>query len=228
MFADIARRTAVASLALGALFLAAWASNPSATTGSTGDSLPAHPVVVAIGDSIMKGHGLPASQAWPAIIGAANHWTVHNLACDGAGFKTVGAPYDCAATFDALVQKAEEMKPDIVLISGSSNDLGTRNDTLSNATVAALHSLRTENPHALIIGISTVWGDTATPPQIDDINDQVSAAVDAVRGLYLSIGQPLAHHRSWLQSDDVHPTAEGQRVLAKVISRALRSANVLT
>ena len=226
MWTTVARRTAVASLALGALFVAAWASSPPAASYG-GRALPAHPVVVAIGDSIMKGHGLPGSQAWPAIIGAANHWTVHNLACDGAGFKTVGAAYDCAAPFNALVQKAEELKPDIVLISGSSNDLGAANDTLSSATAAALRSLRAENPNALIIGISTVWGDTLTPPQIENINDQVRAAVDEVGGLYLNIGQPLANHRSLLQSDDVHPTAEGQRVLAQVISRALRGANVL-
>ncbi len=227
MWVDMARKAAVSSLALGALLVAAWASAPPLSAGFGVNPLPAHPVVVAIGDSIMKGYGLPGSQSWPAIIGAAQHWKVHNLACNGAGFKRVGSIDDCAATFDSLVQKAEELKPDIVLISGSSNDLGSANDQLSDATLAALHALRSENPNALIIGISTVWGDTQTPPQIDLINDQVRAAVDQVGGLYLGIGQPLAGHRAWLQADDVHPTAEGQRVLAGTISRALRRANAV-
>jgi acyl-CoA thioesterase-1 len=228
--------TAAATLAVGVLVLSACASLPTAgptaspvpSTGYIAKALPSDPVVVAIGDSIMKGHGLPSAEAWPALIGSAHHWSVHNLACDGAGFGTVGAKYDCAATFASLVQEAEKLKPDIVLISGSSNDLGFANDTLSAATSAAMRSLRAENPSARIIGISTVWGDTLTPPQIDDINDQVRAAVDEVGGVYLDIGQPLAGHRAWLQSDDVHPTAKGQRVLARAIAGALRSAKILS
>jgi acyl-CoA thioesterase-1 len=187
-----------------------------------------HPVVVAIGDSIMKGHGLAASLAWPALIGKTNNWKLTNLACDGAGFSTVGAPYDCDDTLAALVGKAAKLDPDIVLISGSSNDLGVADDELSGATVAAMKELRTENPQTKIVGISTVWGDTLTPAQIDDINNQVRTAVRDVGGIYLDIGQPLAGHRDWLQSDDVHPTAKGQRVLAKAITGALRSAKIIS
>jgi acyl-CoA thioesterase-1 len=127
----------------------------------------------------------------------------------------------------ALVEKAANLHPDIVLISGSSNDLGIADDKLSGATIAAMKELRNENPHAKIVGISTVWGDTLTPAQIDDINDQVRGAVDAVGGIYLDIGQPLAGHRDWLQADDVHPTAKGQRVLANAIRGALRSAKII-
>jgi acyl-CoA thioesterase-1 len=236
MRVGVVRMTAATALAVAVLALAACAAlpaagstpTPSPSTGYIAKPLPADPVVVAIGDSIMKGHGLPSADAWPAIIGAKNDWTIHNLACDGAGFSTVGAKYDCATTFASLVQEAETLKPDIVLISGSSNDLGFADDKLSAATAAAMRSLRTENPTARIIGISTVWGDTLTPPQIDDINDQVRAAVDEVGGTYLDIGQPLAGHRDWLQSDDVHPTAKGQRVLARVIAGALRSAKIVS
>ena len=227
--------TAAVSLVIAVVCLSACAGVPSpgsspttpAPTGYIAKPLPARPVVVAIGDSIMKGHGLPSTDAWPALIGAKHDWTVHNLACDGAGFGTVGAKDDCATTFASLVEKAEKLKPDIVLISGSSNDLGFANDKLSTATAAAMRSLREENPSARIIGISTVWGDTLTPPQIDDINDQVRAAVDEVGGVYLDIGQPLAGHRSWLQADDVHPTVRGQQILARVITGALRSAKIL-
>ncbi len=184
-------------------------------------------MVVAIGDSIMKGHGLSPSLAWPALLAQRNDWKLTNLACDGAGFATVGATYDCAATFSALVAKAAKLHPDIVLISGSSNDLGVANDTLTTETATAMQSLRTENPSTRIVGISTVWSDTLTPPQIDDINDQVREAVQDVGGIYLDIGQPLAGHRDWLQADDVHPTAKGQQVLARVIAGALRSAGII-
>jgi acyl-CoA thioesterase-1 len=213
-----------AAVALGGCVSAPSVFQPSGEAVSTSSG---NPVVVAIGDSIMKGHGLSPSQAWPELIGKTNNWKLTNLACDGAGFSTVGASYDCDDTLAALVEKAANLHPDIVLISGSSNDLGIADDKLSGATIAAMKELRNENPHAKIVGISTVWGDTLTPAQIDDINDQVRGAVDAVGGIYLDIGQPLAGHRDWLQADDVHPTAKGQRVLANAIRGALRSAKII-
>ena len=87
-------------------------------------------------------------------------------------------------------------------------------------------TLRDAPPKATIVGISTVWNDTKTPDQMDDINEQVRTAIKQVDGVYLDIGQPLAGHRNWLQADDVHPTAKGQRELAKAIAGAIRSAKL--
>jgi acyl-CoA thioesterase-1 len=184
------------------------------------------PVVVAIGDSIMKGHGLTAAAAWPALLAATNHWSLTTLACDGAGFVKTGDDSDCGGDFSGLVSEAVALHPSLIILSGSSNDLGIDNAELRTQTLAVVSSLRAKLPHATIVGISTVWNDTAAPDQMDDINEQVRAAVRGVGGTYLDIGQPLAGHRSWLQSDDVHPTAKGQRELATVIAGALRSAKL--
>ena len=56
------------------------------TTDASSDG----PVVVAIGDSIMEGHGLDPSDAWPALLAKQNGWRLTNLASDGSGFATVG------------------------------------------------------------------------------------------------------------------------------------------
>jgi acyl-CoA thioesterase-1 len=184
------------------------------------------PVVVAIGDSIMKGHGLSATQAWPAMLATSNNWDLTNLACDGAGFVTAGDDSDCGADFSGLVSEAVALHPDLIIISGSSNDLGSDNEQLSTETDAVVTSLRGKLPTTTIVGISTVWNDTVAPNQMDDINEQVRTAILAVKGSYLDIGQPLAGHRSWLQSDDVHPTVRGQRQLATVIAGAIRSAKL--
>jgi acyl-CoA thioesterase-1 len=118
------------------------------------------------------------------------------------------------------------LHPALIVLSGSSNDLGIDNAELRTQTLAVVASLRAKLPGTTIVGISTVWNDTVAPDQMDDINEQVRAAVKAVHGTYLDIGQPLAGHRSWLQSDDVHPTVTGQRELAKVIAGAMRSAKL--
>ncbi len=195
-------------------------STGTTTTGS------ARPVVVAIGDSIMKGHGLTATDAWPALLATSNHWALTNLACDGAGFVKTGDPNDCGDDYSGLIAQTAALHPSLILISGSSNDLGEDNGELQMRTEDMLHALRAAAPKAVIVGISTVWNDTEAPDQMNDINGQVRAAIKQVSGVYLDIGQPLAGHRDWLQADDVHPTAKGQRELAKAIAGPIRSAKI--
>lgn len=206
-----------------ALMLAGCSTHSALATNTNVASSADRPVVVALGDSIMKGHGLPANQAWPALLAASNDWKLTNLACDGAGFATSGDADDCADAIPGLVSEAIALHPSLILISGSSNDLGSDNSTLQKETTAALKSLSERLPNAAIVGISSIWNDTEVPDQMYTINHQVRTAVRAVHGRYLDIGQPLAGHRSWLQEDDVHPTAAGQRILAKAIAGAIRS-----
>jgi acyl-CoA thioesterase-1 len=201
--------------------------SPAATAA---DSKPAssstRPVVVAIGDSIMKGDGLSAAQAWPAMLAASKNWNLTNLACDGAGFVAAGDDNDCGSNFSALVDEAVALHPTLILVSGSSNDLGIDNDRLTTETDSVVSNLRAKLPTTTIVGISTVWNDTIAPDQMSDINAQVRTALLAAKGTYLDIGQPLAGHRSWLQSDDIHPTVRGQQELAKVIAGAIRNAKL--
>jgi len=118
------------------------------------------------------------------------------------------------------------LHPALIIISGSSNDLGIDNDHLRTQTDSVVSSLHAKLPATAILGISTVWNDTVAPEQMTDINEQVRAAILAVKGTYLDIGQPLAGHRTWLQSDRVHPTVRGQQELAEVITGAIRSAKL--
>jgi acyl-CoA thioesterase-1 len=219
------RRLVAVAAALVVAFVLAGCTSKEFDTGTTRTSTTT-PVVVAIGDSIMKGHGLTPAEAWPALLAQSNHWALHNLACDGAGFVKTGDADDCGGDFSGLVAEAVAAKPSLILISGSSNDLGISNAQLQRQTVDVVKALRAALPTTTIVGISTVWNDTAAPDQMDDINEQVRQAVKAVGGVYLDIGQPLAGHRSWLQGDDVHPTVQGQRELAKAIAGAIRSAKL--
>lgn len=182
--------------------------------------------VVAIGDSIMKGHGLDPDDAWPAMLSAKHHWTLNNLSCDGAGFLTTGDESDCAVDFDGLVTQAIALDPSVVILSGSSNDFGEGNAPLLATTLASIERLHTALPQTRIVGLSTVWADTDPPDQLAQINTQVREAVTRVGGVYLDIGQPLLNHPEWMQSDDVHPTTDGQRALATSIDDAFEQAHL--
>jgi acyl-CoA thioesterase-1 len=214
---------AVAALApLAGCSLSAGAS----TTAAPGPNILAYPSVVAIGDSIMKGHGLTPEQAWPALMAEQEHWRLDNLACDGAGFLTVGNDTDCGDTFAGLVEEAAALHPRTVIIEGSSNDFGQSDTDLLPETVAQIAQLRAALPHAQIIGLSTLWGDTAVPDQLTDVNAQVRTAVEKVGGRYLDIGQPLSGHPEWMQSDDIHPTAAGQLAIFGAVQTAFREAGI--
>jgi len=186
----------------------------------------AHPTVVTIGDSIMKGHGLTAAQAWPSLMAEQNGWRLDNLACDGAGFLAVGDDSDCGETFAGLVAKAVALHPRTIIIEGSSNDFGENDDDLLPETVSQLAQLRAALPDTQIIGLSTIWGDTAVPAQLDDVNRQVRTAVQDVGGVYLQIGQPLSGRPELMQSDDIHPAAAGQLAIYAAVQTAFDAAKV--
>lgn len=194
-------------------------ATPSATPPAPVAAAPTQ--VLTIGDSIMRGFGLTPADAWPELISAANGWNLTTLACDGAGFLTPGSPDECGDDFVDVSRSAATLHPDLIIIEGSSNDFGRPNTELLPATLSALTILRSEFPNAEIIGLSTVWSDTAPPAQLAEISSQVQQAVTAVGGHYLDIGQPLDAHPELMQDDDVHPTVAGQQLLATAIQAAI-------
>ncbi|MCU1481451.1 MAG: hydrolase family protein [Subtercola sp.] len=182
------------------------------------------PVVAAIGDSIMDGHGVGADQAWPVLVSEANDWQLTNLSIDGTGFLQVG---NDGNTFESQVIEAAEADATVVIISASSNDLGQDPDTLAQATLATMTSLRSELPNAQIIALSAFWGDTDAPPQLSDINTDLQNAAAATGATYIDIGQPLAGDPDLMQSDDVHPTSDGLAQLAASINAAITQQRVV-
>ena len=177
----------------------------------------------------MRGFGLDRSDAWPELISDSTGWQLTNLACDGAGFLTVGSAAECASTFADVSRDAADLHPDLIIIEGSSNDFGQPDPELLQTTVTSLQILRSEFPNAQIIGLSTVWSETTPPNQLATINTQVQQAVTAVGGYYLDIGQPMSGHPELMQGDDVHPTAAGQKVLATTIQSAISAEqNILS
>jgi acyl-CoA thioesterase-1 len=177
--------------------------------------------VLTIGDSIMRGWGLTPADAWPKVISLTNGWDVTNLGCDDAGFVVSGKPSQCADTLVGVSSSVAALHPDLIIIEGSSNDFGQSNTQLLAATIKALAILRSQFSNADIVGLSTVWSDTAPPSQLADVNSQVQQAVTAVGGRYFDIGQPLGGHPEFLQNDGVHPTATGQAALAAAIQTAI-------
>jgi len=183
----------------------------------------AAPRVVAIGDSIMAGHGLASDQAWLADLAISNAWNFTNLASDGSGFVTVGNDRD---TFADQAVVAAKLHPDVIIVAASSNDIGASDTTIDNSTTAVIQRLRAALPSATIIAVSAIWGDTDVPGQLAAIDAATLDAAILADASFVNVGQPLAGRPDLMQADDVHPTAAGQLVVADAVSAALVTAGL--
>ena len=181
----------------------------------------AAPVVVAIGDSIMNGHNVDSSHAWPQLIGAATNWQLTDLAADGSGFVSVG---DDGGTFQDQAVEAVQLDPSIVLIAASSNDLEEDPDEVARQTMRTMRYLRDELPDARIFALNAFWGDTTPPDELNDLDSDILRASEETDADYLDIGQPLAGHPELMQFDDIHPAEKGLTVIAAAVASAIRDA----
>lgn len=185
---------------------------------------PAGKTVVAIGDSIMDGHGLERGQSWPEVVARTHGWALTDLAADGDGFVTPG---DDGTTFADQVTTAIRLRPSTVILSGSSNDLGKDETQVEAAITTAIQRLRAALPHAEIIAASPVWREDPFPAQLTKIAAAVARAVRAVDGTVLSFSDPLRGHPELMQSDDVHPTAAGQLAIAALVEQRLEGEDLV-
>jgi len=192
-------------------------ASPSASTAPTR--------VVTLGDSLMSGFGLPPEQAWPILLGARAHVALTNLACPGMGFVVQG---DCGTTYAGFVPAVTALQPELLVIESSSNDFWEDEDEVRSDTANTVYELHAAVPDARIVGLSTIWNDDPDVPADTKItSDALRDAVDAVGGTFVEVGQPLAGHPDWMQDDDVHPTARGQRAIEQTVMSALQDADVL-
>jgi lysophospholipase L1-like esterase len=236
VIAGVATASVVAITILGRVVTApasqGAASEPTATNTAIVIQTPApppspiRPTVLAIGDSVMKGYGVPPGDSWLDKLATMQGWNLIDRSCDGAGFIRVGAA-DCGKNFPAIVAASRGLAPDFVIISGSANDFGTDNDQLRATTDAAVEALRTEFPRATLIGLNVAWGDQPPPGKVAVINEQVAGAMANVHGIYLDFGTPLRLHPELMQADHLHPRPAGQLVLESAIEKALAHAGLV-
>jgi acyl-CoA thioesterase I len=189
-------------------------ASPTATTSSPA----AQRTVVAIGDSIMDGHGVKPSHAWPEVVADESDWNLTDLASDGSGFIAIG---DDGDTFIDQAVEAVSLDPSLVIIAASSNDLGEDPTEVADATAATLTFLHDQLPDAQIIAFNAFWGAETPPAALSDIDAGMADAASITGADYIDIGQPLAGQDDLMQADGVHPTSRGLKVIAAAIVAAI-------
>ena len=206
-----------ALLALTALSGCAAASAASNAVTAAASTSPTAEHVVVIGDSIESGLGLEPTEAWPALLASSHGWRLDNLSEPGAGFVAPGPDGD---NFSAQVDRAIALKPQLVFIGASDNDLDSDRAQVAAAMQQAVQRLNAALPGTRLIGFNALSG-AAGDDELSGVNTSLQLAVRAAGGTWLDLGQPYRGQAGLVQDDGEHPTLPGQQAIAATVAAKL-------
>lgn len=213
-------------------------SNGAAPQSVAGSNAPVrvdrydHPIRLAcVGDSITFGYTLkhPATQSYPAqlqrMLGAA-HWEVRNFGVSATTLLNSGdRPYTKTKAYhDALA-----FNPDVVVIMLGTNDSKPQNwahrarfegdyEQLIRAFEALPAHPRVFVCHPILVADGGKWG--INEPVVLEEDPLVDAAARATGAGVIDM-QPVMRGHEALMPDNVHPNAEGARLMARAVYTAL-------
>jgi acyl-CoA thioesterase-1 len=169
------------------------------------------PVVVFLGDSLTAGLGLAAEEAFPALVAAA-------LAARGAPIRAINAGVSGDTTAGGLrrLDWALKSRPQVVVVALGAND-GLRGQPLRSIE----DNLRAIVERARAAGARVLLAGMLMPPNYG--GEYASGFAAIYPRLAKQLGVPLvpfllegvAGHPELNQPDGIHPTAEGQRIVAR-------------
>ena len=167
-------------------------------------------VIVALGDSLTAGLGVAPDEAYPALLEARLHreklaYHVVNAGVSG----------DTSAGGRRRVEWVLRTKPEVVIVALGANDglRGLPVDELRDNLEAIVRRVQGAGARVLLAGMRV-------PPNYGDEYARAFAAVfpEVARRTGAALApfllEGVAGHARLNQADGIHPTAEGQRVIA--------------
>jgi acyl-CoA thioesterase-1 len=179
----------------------------------------ARKVVVCLGDSLTAGYGLSAEEAWPALIQA-------RVDARGLAFRVVNAGVSGDTSAGALrrVDWLLRLPVAVLVVAIGGNDLLRGQDpaALRRNLEAIVARTRRVHPEARFV----IAGMRAPPnlgsvytSAFEAVYPEVAEGADAALVPFLLAG--VAGDAELNQLDGIHPTAEGQRIIAETVWQAL-------
>ncbi len=175
------------------------------------------PVILALGDSLTAGLGLAQSQAWPTLLQA-------RLDAAGLRYRVVnaGVSGDTSAAGLARLDWQLSQKPAIVILELGAND-GLRGLPVEHTRDNLAQIVR----RCQAAGARVLLAGMQIPPNMGP--DYTAAFRDIFPALAWVFSVPLipfllagvAGDARLNQADGIHPTAEGQQIVAETVWKAL-------
>lgn len=185
-------------------------SSPAPAARPTPAPVPAGPLVVFLGDSLTAGLGLDENQAYPALLG-------QQLNQEGKAVRVVNAGVSGDTTAGGLsrLDWLLGQHPDVLVVGLGAND-GLRGLPLTEVEAnlrQIIHRSQAAGARVLLLGMRI-------PPNYGPYADQLAAIYPK---LAKELNVPLVPFlldkvggiRSLNQEDGIHPTAQGQEMVAK-------------
>lgn len=179
----------------------------------------ANPIrIVFLGDSLTAGYGLEASQAYPAVLEPM-------LLAEDLNVKIVNAGVSGDTTAGGLkrLNWLLTQKPDVVVVALGGNDgLRAQDVSFSKKNLAAIiETIQKSGADVLLLAMHMPpnYGPVYTA-QFKQI--YVDLARDKNVALMPFMLKDVGGHSSLNQADGIHPTADGQKVIAKNVLPYLR------
>ena len=175
-------------------------------------------VIAALGDSLTAGLGVSPEEAYPAVLEA-------RLRREGFEYRVInaGVSGDTSAGGLRRIDWVLKLRPDVVIVALGANDglRGQAPDVLRDNLTRIIERARAAGARVLLAGMRV-------PPNYGDEYARAFAAVYA--SVARATGVPLAPFLldgvagdpRLNQADGIHPTAEGQRVIAEHLWPHLR------
>ena len=178
------------------------------------------PEVVAFGDSLTAGLGLPPEQAFPARLESRLH---------GDGIKVhivnAGVSGDTTAGGVARLDWQLADKPDIVMLELGANDAlrGIDPDIVRTNLETMIKKIQSSGAKVLLLGMQAPanWGEDYQR-RFDRIYPELAHAYGAP--LYPFFLEGVAMNSELNQPDGIHPNARGVAVIVKGVAPLLRDA----
>ncbi len=207
-------RSAIGTVALALLLVAATASVTVILTNRGGESLsvPADgPLRISvIGDSYSAGSDNDVT--WPSLVAAASPFSISNVAVANSSYAGRAGQ---SGRFADQVDKAIASKPDVVVVFGGVGDVALPDQQITQSAVDLFTELSRRAPDAALVVFGPIWHQHPVPDVFKSLDSDIAEAANDTHTTYV----PLIGE-NWLAADglmrrNVAPTDEGQSVLAQ-------------
>ena len=204
---------ALCALAAAALGAGCTKDNGPAATAPVREPASYEGTVVAVGDSLTAGYGLPETDAYPALLEKKLHqagyrWQVINAGISG----------ETSSGTLSRVDWILKLKPDIVILETGANDgLRGLDPQLALSNIDKTVSLLQDNGVVVVLAGMRMLANLG-PSYTKEFAD-IYPKVAAKRGLILIpfFLAGVAGNASLIQADGLHPVAQGYRIVSELV-----------
>ncbi|MBM7805818.1 lysophospholipase L1-like esterase [Geodermatophilus bullaregiensis] len=201
------------------------ATPPTTTTaGTTPPAAPAEEVrAVFLGDSYTVGVGSDGP-TYAAQVADRLGWTQVEAAQSGTGYVSDGGGGD-NAPFGGRVDDVVAADPDVVVVQGSTNDVGVDPAAVGAAAAALYAELAAAVPDADVVVLGPLAAPVVPRAAVEAVRDALAAAAGQAGVRFVD---PIAD--GWLEppdglyADGLHPDEDGYARLADELAEDLRAA----